>query len=74
MKTTINKMEKEDLVNALDSLDEEDRDQILTMAQKLDLELKARRRCKVMFGRWSALELLAKLGIFMNKEAVKQED
>ena len=72
--TTINKMEKEDLVNALDSLDEEDRDKILTMAQKLDQKLKARRRRKVMFGRWSALELLAKLGIFMNKKAVKQED
>lgn len=74
MRITAQKLDKEDLVNALDSLDEEDRDQILTMAQKLDQELKLRRRCKVMFGRWSALELLAKLGIFMNKKAVKQED
>ena len=74
MTTTINKMEKEDIVNALDSLDEEDRDQILTMAQKLDAGMKSRGPHKIMFGRWSALELLAKLGIFMNKKAVKQED
>ena len=67
MTTTVQKMDKADLVNALDSLDEKDREAILDLAKVVDLEVKSRGPYKIMFGKWSALELLAKLGIFMSK-------
>ena len=67
MKTTVHKLEKEDLLNALDALCEEDRNKILDLAKSVDKEIKSRGPYKIMFGHWSARELLAKLGIFMNK-------
>ena len=66
MTTTVHKMEKEDLLNALDALCEDDRSKILELSEQLDEEMKGRGPHKIMFGKWSALELLAKLGIFMN--------
>ena len=70
MRIVAHKLDNEDFVNALDSLDEDDRDRILTLAQKLDLEMKSRGPYKVMFGPLSALELLAKLGIFLSREGI----
>ena len=68
--TTIQKMDKEDLQNALDALDEGDRETIMVLSKRLGLEIKDRGPHKIMFGYWSALELLAKLGIFMNGRKV----
>ncbi len=71
MTTTANKLDKEDLQNALDALGKRDRDMIQALTVELDKSVKAQKARKMMFGYWSALELLAKLGIFMNNKAVK---
>ena len=64
--TTIHKMDKEDLQNALDALGKRDRDMIQALTVELNKSVKAQKAQKIMFGYWSALELLAKLGIFLN--------
>lgn len=63
------KLTKQDLEAALRALEPGDRHEIQRMAQKLDGKMKVRgykRGQKVMFGKLSALELLAKVGIFIN--------
>jgi hypothetical protein len=63
-------MDKKDLNNALNSLNEHDYDLIQALTLELDQGVKDKyartRKGRSMFGYWSALELLAKLGIFMN--------
>jgi hypothetical protein len=59
-------MDKADLQNALDALGKKDRDKIQALVLELDRGVKGLRGRKSNFGYWSALELLAKLGIFMN--------
>ncbi len=66
MTTTANKLDKEDLQNALDALGKRDRDMIQALTVELDKSVKAKREGRIMFGYWSQLELLAKLGIFLN--------
>ena len=68
--TTIHKLDKEDLQNALDALGKRDRDMIQALTVELDKSVKAQKPQKMMFGYWSALELLAKLGIFMNAKGL----
>ena len=62
-------MDKEDLDNALKSLSKHDYDTIQALALEMEESVKNKRAHKknVMFGYWSALELLAKLGIFFNE-------
>ena len=67
-------MDKADLDKALKSLGKNDYDTIQALTLELDqsVKYKCARKRKVMFGYWSALELLAKLGIFLNENgAVK---
>jgi hypothetical protein len=59
-------LEKEDLQNALQALDERDREMIQALTLELDHSLKENQVGRGMFGYWSQLELLAKLGIFIN--------
>lgn len=65
-------MNKADLDNALKSLSKHDRETILALTLELDESIKIKRahKKKVMFGYWSALELLAKLGIFLGENGV----
>ncbi len=65
-------LDKEDLNNALKSLGKNDYETIQALSLELDESIKIKRahKKKVMFGYWSALELLAKLGIFMNENGV----
>jgi len=69
-------MNKKDLNNALNSLSEHDYDIIQALTLELDQSVKDKcartRKRRPMFGYWSALELLAKLGIFLGENgAVK---
>ena len=65
-------MDKEDLNNALKSLGKNDYDTIQALSLSMEQGMKDRsaHKRKVMFGYWSALELLAKLGIYMNENGV----
>lgn len=65
-------MNKADLDNALKSLSKHDYDTIQALTLVLDESIKNKcaHKQKVMFGYWSALELLAKLGIFLGKNGV----
>lgn len=68
-------MNKADLDNALKSLSKHDYDTIQALTLEMEESIKnkcAHKKQKVMFGYWSALELLAKLGIFLGENgAVK---
>ena len=65
-------MDKADLSNALQSLGKNDYDtiQALTLEMEEAVKHKCTHKRKVMFGYWSALELLAKLGIFFEENGV----
>ncbi len=65
-------MDKEDLNNALKSLRKKDYDTIQALSLEMEegMKIKGAHRKKVMFGYWSALELLAKLGIFLGENGV----
>lgn len=65
-------MDKVDLNNALKSLGKNDHDtiQALTLEIEDGIKYKCAHKRKVMFGYWSALELLAKLGIFFEENRV----
>ena len=64
-------MNKKDLNNALNSLGEHDYDYIQALTLELDQSVKEKcdhnQTRRPMFGYWSALELLAKLGIFLGE-------
>lgn len=72
MVKAIQSMDKADLDKALKSLSKNDYDTI--QACSLQMEEGVKDKCahkrRVMFGYWSALELLAKLGIFLNENGV----
>jgi len=65
-------MNKTDLDNALKSLSKHDYEtiQALTLEMEESIKNKSAHKKKVMFGYWSALELLAKLGIFLGENGV----
>ncbi len=72
MARAIIEMDKEDLDKALKSLGKKDYDTIQALSLELDesIKIKCAHKRKVMFGHWSALELLAKLGIFFSENGV----
>jgi len=62
-----------DFESALLVMDPEDRRMIKNLARQLDRRMKARgyyRGQKIMFGKLSSFELLARLGIFINKRGI----
>ena len=65
-------MDKADLDKALKSLGKNDYDtiQALTLEMEESMKDKSAHKRKVMFGYWSALEVLAKLGIFFEENGV----
>ena len=65
-------MDKADLDKALKSLGKNDYDtiQALTLEMEESMKDKCAHKRKVMFGYWSALEILAKLGIFFEENGV----
>ena len=66
-------MDTKDLNNALNSLGDNDKDIIQGLALEMEEGMKFKRahnKRKVMFGYWSSLELLAKLGIFLDENRV----
>lgn len=63
-KNSNKKMSRQQLNNALAALDEEDRERVLGMAKKMEDDIRSFTRGKIMFGRMSSLELIAKMGIF----------
>ncbi len=67
-------MDKADLNNALNSLGEHDYDNIQALTLELDQSVKDKcartQKRRPMFGYWSSLELLAKLGIFFSENGV----
>lgn len=59
------KLSREQLERALAELDPEDRQRVLAMAARAEEDLKDRfTKTKITFGRLSALELIAKVGMF----------
>ncbi len=72
MARAIIEMDKDDLDKALKSLGKNDFDTIQALALEMDESIKIKRahKKKVMFGHWSALELLAKFGIFFSENGV----
>ncbi len=68
----ISEMEGRDFAQILDSLGKKDYDtiQALTLEMEEAIKIKGAHRRKVMFGYWSALELLGKLGIFLGENGV----
>ena len=65
----ISEMEGKDFAEILESLGKNDYDviQALTLELEESMKNKCTHKRKVMFGYWSALELLAKLGIFLSE-------
>ncbi len=59
------KLTLQDVEKAYQKLSDEDRKNIDRMSQRLEVRVHMPR-----FGKWQALELLAKLGMWMNKEGV----
>lgn len=68
------KLTRRRLDNALAALDPEDRQRILRMAAKIEEKIKEDSMGKVMFGRLSALELIAIAGIFCIKNDIYSLD
>lgn len=63
------KLTKDDLTKALDAIDQEDQERILDMAAMAVARVRER-PARVMFGHWSALELIAKVGIYLNRKNI----
>lgn len=65
-------MEGRDFAEILESLGKNDYDviQSLTLELEESIKNKSAHKKKVMFGYWSALEVLAKLGIFFEENGV----
>ena len=66
-------MEGRDFAEILESLGKNDYDVIQALTLELEEGMKNKRahnKRKVMFGYWSALEVLAKLGIFFEENGV----
>jgi hypothetical protein len=65
------KLTKDDLEAALAKLDEEDRERIARMAANLQEDIRKMSRGKILFGPMSALELIARVGVFHKKKIKK---
>ncbi len=63
------KLSKGDLKDALSALDQEDRERIEGMINK-SVGIMQEHPARVMFGELSALELIARLGIFFSKNNI----
>ena len=74
MARAIIEMDKDDLDKALKSLGKNDYEtiQALSLEMAESIKIKGTHKKKVMFGYWSALELLAKLGIFFIENGVEK--
>jgi len=65
------KLNRQDLDNALAALDDEDRQRIKTMAARLEERIKQKSYNHIGFGELSGLELIARVGIFYIRRNIK---